>query len=234
MREDTIQQRYSNNVIKKLIEECRFEGSYDEWKAARSFVGKAIHKKGTLIDLGCANGFFLRCLQDWQPYDLDVYGIDNREEAISEARNLFPDKTNHFQIISGADIYLLYEDYDEQLLPSKYDFVYRNYWRNELNSEENLKEEINKLLPLVRDDGRLILGIYAGSDIKIESHPHMMRWVENMKKAAGRVDGEAYAETGGSLWIMWIDVVATPQSTSKTTHKSDPIWGNFSSKTDPV
>ena len=46
------------------------------WENRRQFIHSAIDKSGTILDIGCGNGFLLRCLQEWSGVDLVPYGID--------------------------------------------------------------------------------------------------------------------------------------------------------------
>ncbi len=203
---DKIQINFSDDEILSLIEKCRFGGTYKKWKQTRRFIVQAINKEGSFLDIGCANGFLLKCLQAWQPNPLNIYGIDNREQAILEARKLHSSIPDHFQIISGSDLFRVYEKVYEEKIPNQYDYVYRNYWKGEdMEDPERLKLLIETLLKIVKPGGRLILGIYAGVK-QIEEHPNMTRWITNMKKAAGKIDGEAVAEIGTCQWIMWMDV----------------------------
>jgi 2-polyprenyl-3-methyl-5-hydroxy-6-metoxy-1,4-benzoquinol methylase len=40
------------------------------WERARLFISEAINAPGSILDIGCGNGFLLRCLQEWSKYKL--------------------------------------------------------------------------------------------------------------------------------------------------------------------
>ena len=64
---------------------------FAEWEAIRGFARHAIDRGGTILDVGAANGFFLRCLQEWvRPRRLIPFGVDIDDEAIAAARKLLP------------------------------------------------------------------------------------------------------------------------------------------------
>ena len=68
--------------FKKLIEErskiqSLIDGNlvigvdFKQWTKIRFFISKSINKDGSILDIGCANGLLLRCLQEWCGYKLN-------------------------------------------------------------------------------------------------------------------------------------------------------------------
>lgn len=51
-------------------------GDLKYWVDTRSFLAEAFHHGGTLLDVGSANGFLLRCLQEWCAHKLTPFGIE--------------------------------------------------------------------------------------------------------------------------------------------------------------
>ncbi len=45
----------------------------DTFKKLRKFETKLFNKNGSVLDVGSANGFFLKCLQEWSKYDFVPY-----------------------------------------------------------------------------------------------------------------------------------------------------------------
>jgi cyclopropane fatty-acyl-phospholipid synthase-like methyltransferase len=143
--------------LKDLLEGSHFftepwnkEAAYEGWEKDRRFIIEGINKNGTLLDFGCANGFLLRSLQEWSEQQIEPYGFDIDSEAIKKARELFPDKPEHFTG-PGADV----EDF-----PKDFDFVYWNVWDAfEFTGEKQL-EIFQKVQSFVKKNGRLIMGFY--------------------------------------------------------------------------
>lgn len=128
------------------------EAAWKEWEEGRRFITSAIHKDGSLLDYGCANGFLLRSLQEWSPYSLDPYGFDTDEDAIRKAQELFSHKRDHFVTPEELE--------KNPQFPRTFDFVYWNVWDNwKFSSPEEIML-LEKLKGITNEEGRLILGLY--------------------------------------------------------------------------
>ena len=66
-------------------------GSADDWEYSRSHVADAVDRDGTLLDVGCANGYMLECLPRWTAHNLDRYGLDISPELVDLANARLPD-----------------------------------------------------------------------------------------------------------------------------------------------
>jgi trans-aconitate methyltransferase len=56
---------------------------------------------GSLLDLGCANGFLLECLREWgaeRGRDLVPFGLDLSPELVALARQRLPDFASNFHV----------------------------------------------------------------------------------------------------------------------------------------
>src|SRR5207249_1292979 len=57
-----------------------FGGDEEYWLVARGVIAEAVHRSGSFLDVGCANGHLLECLVEWcaarghavEPYGLDI------------------------------------------------------------------------------------------------------------------------------------------------------------------
>ena len=95
------------------------------WEEERMFLKQLFDKDGSIIDIGCSNGFFIRWLKEITRKDLEPYGIDRHQESILEASLVFPGKEKHFIV---ADMFGILDNIKGILkaysLPLSYDFVF--------------------------------------------------------------------------------------------------------------
>lgn len=130
--------------------------SFDAWKRARSFIASAVHRPGTLLDVGCANGFLLRCLAEWTHHELTPYGIDASARRVRDTARFFPSRSERFARLPVERL----AEIDAHGLPEAYDFVYWAVWDNYRFDRPDRIDLLERALESVRDDGRLILGFY--------------------------------------------------------------------------
>ena len=145
--------------IKSLAEGCSVVGAnYEIWKSMRYLITKVINKDGTLLDMGCGNGFLLRCLQEWSEYNLEPYGVDMDFRYIKQAKELFKLKADNFLFLNYWDLDLT--TISKYGVPNKYDFVYVTIC-NGMKFDNALERKfIKNFLQLVSNGGRLIFGLY--------------------------------------------------------------------------
>jgi SAM-dependent methyltransferase len=143
------------DLAKKLIEDCYFKSTepVPRWEKARKFISKAFDKPGSVLDIGCANGFLLKSLQFWSKQKLLPYGIDIVEENIIKAKDLFGIHQDNFVATSLGN---LLKEYPRSL-PNQFDYIYWAYWSN---LGEIKKESVDILLSHLKPDGKLIIGFY--------------------------------------------------------------------------
>jgi SAM-dependent methyltransferase len=63
------------------------------WEASRGFIAKALHKSGTFLDVGCANGILMESVQRWgatRNLIIEPYGLDIVPEFVELARRRLP------------------------------------------------------------------------------------------------------------------------------------------------
>ncbi len=82
------------------MEAIRFQRAEERWEACRRPIAEMIMKSGTLLDIGCANGYLLECVMRWKleyGFRITPYGLDIGEELINLAKARLPDfSTNMF------------------------------------------------------------------------------------------------------------------------------------------
>ena len=179
---DTENKQYSPEFAELISNADKFEeimksncssGTYEQWEAKRRLIADAINADGTILDIGCAGGLFLKSLQEWSLYELVPYGIDNEESYIEAAKELFLEYENHFSEWDLNDI----EDLSRSGLPTTYDFVYCSVMYDP-KWMDTIKEY---LLPMTKK--RLILGFYAPNAHAFETDG----WHQERKKIADTI-----------------------------------------------
>ena len=139
--------------------------SFETWKRARSFIASAIHRPGSLLDIGCANGFLLRCLMEWSTHELTPFGIDASAGRAKEIDRFFPSQRDHFARLPVERL----GEIDSHGLPEEYDFIYWAVWDNYGFDRQDRIDLLKRAYGNVRDDGRLILGFYDREPAAIEN-----------------------------------------------------------------
>ena len=149
------------NKLTKLLAGSSFNNEpYSNWETNRIFISKAIDKPGTILDVGCGNGFLLKCLEEWSGYSLTPYGIDVDAAFIRQAKEYRSEYAANFKV---ANVYAVPYWYHLGLRLwyfKKFDYVLWNVWDNYTFEERGL-DLFRYLLKKVKPDGKLILTFYA-------------------------------------------------------------------------
>jgi SAM-dependent methyltransferase len=68
-----------------------FAGPQERWERLRQPISECIDESGSLLDIGCANGYLLECLQKWTRINhLDLYGLDISSKLVDLAKTRLP------------------------------------------------------------------------------------------------------------------------------------------------
>jgi trans-aconitate methyltransferase len=119
------------------------------WEIGRRPIVAAIHRPGTFLDVGCANGLLMESVVAWSPHPVEPYGLDFAPALVELARRRLP---------RWADRIFL-GDVMEWRPPRRFDFV-----RTELvyAPAERRRELVERLLgSFVAAGGRLIVCGYG-------------------------------------------------------------------------
>ena len=81
-------------------------GDEARWRYTRVLmVLEAIHKDGSFLDVGCANGYLIECLQKWTAgsgLSVNFHGVDISEELIALAQRRLPDRSDRFFVANAV------------------------------------------------------------------------------------------------------------------------------------
>jgi SAM-dependent methyltransferase len=134
------------------IRQSGFGGGAERWRLEREPILDGIRRSGSLIDIGCANGYLLECLVGWgreRGLELKPYGLDISADLIALARQRFPGLEDHFYVANAWR----WEP------PRRFDFVYTLYDNVPLT---HLADYIRQLRShAVAPGGHLIMGAYG-------------------------------------------------------------------------
>jgi SAM-dependent methyltransferase len=68
-------------------------GTAEDWEYSRGIVADALHRDGSFLDVGCANGLLMESVARWgaaRGLTIEPYGIDISPELAARARERFP------------------------------------------------------------------------------------------------------------------------------------------------
>lgn len=68
-------------------------GTFEEWTRLRVSISECIDAPGSLLDVGCANGFLLECLLAWtrlKGVEITPYGLDHSAKLVELAKKRLP------------------------------------------------------------------------------------------------------------------------------------------------
>lgn len=144
--------------------------SFNVYETTRFFISRSIDRDGTILDIGCANGFLLRCLQEWSGRTLVPYGVDKDASLIRKAKLLFSHHAGNFVV---ADLSI--EPDLSRIWPStRFGYIYWNVWDNYAFKTQKETELLEACLRRVRRGGRLILGFYESDTNKSVKIRHLL------------------------------------------------------------
>jgi len=162
----------------------------DAWTRSRRFIADALRQDGTFLDYGCANGFLLRCLQEWSTFKLDPYGIELDPGRLAQARAMFPGLRGHFvrpdQLGVAADF------------PKSFGHVYWAVGDNVDFGRPEYQRWLAKVLALTDPAGRFVIGLYDTPDANRVQLDRLM--------SIGLWFGEIrWNEVGDGEVVAWLD-----------------------------
>jgi len=134
--------------------------SLEGWVERRKFFVSVFNKNGSVLDVGCANGLFLACLQYWSPHRFTPFGFDVND-PVQQAALLFPSHPENFRQMNIDD----YLRSKPSSFPSTFDFVFWNVWKD-FDLERNVRY-VDSLVALVSSGGRIVFGFYDSEETNL-------------------------------------------------------------------
>lgn len=158
----TIDQNRWHEQLRDLLEETYLpattpqgqsgsSGGADHWEGRRRVIAEAIHRDGTFLDVGCANGLLMETLPVWaaaRGFQIEPHGLDISSKLADLARKRLPAWADRIHVGNAVT----WEP------PRRYDFV-----RTELVYVPSGREPVliaHLLEHVVAPGGRLILCAY--------------------------------------------------------------------------
>jgi SAM-dependent methyltransferase len=126
-------------------------GDAARWEGARRLLLDAVDADGAFLDVGCANGHLLECLQGWAAEEgvtLDPYGLEISRELADLARERLPRWRGRIFVGNALD----------WRPPRRFDFVRTNVDYAPASRRAELLRRL--LADVVEPSGRLIVGVF--------------------------------------------------------------------------
>jgi SAM-dependent methyltransferase len=171
-------------------------GGLAAWEVARRPIAAAIHRGGTFLDVGCANGLLMHSVVAWAReagFDIEPFGLDLSPALARLARRRYPVWADHIWTGNAMTWHP----------PRTFDFV-----RTELVYAPPGRERalVRRLLTrAVSPGGRLLICSY-GSSSGAEPTVQPLEDILESWGFAAHGSAEAHAATGVAITrVVWID-----------------------------
>ena len=164
------------------------------------------HEGGSVLDVGCGNGFLLRSLQEWCSVELVPYGFDPDEDRLSEVCEIFPNCAGNF-VKCDVDEFL---ENPPDHWPRTFHFIYCSLWGRGRFKSEEAKARIAGLWGRTSRGGRLVLGLYGSNRIPVGSSEHgdereeLLDTIEAVRDLGYPVSGQASSEGQRNNYVTWL------------------------------
>jgi hypothetical protein len=83
-----------------------YGGEEERWERARRVIADGLHRDGTFLDIGCANGYLMECMVPWaaaRGYRIEPYGLEISAPLAELARRRLPNWAERIFTGNGFD-----------------------------------------------------------------------------------------------------------------------------------
>jgi len=164
-----------------------FDGDSKLWREARELVAAPVNKDGTFLDIGCATGYLMECLQVWaleRGHSLIMYGLELSPALVAAARQRTPALASH--IFEGNVL--------DWVPPRRFTFVHTGLEYVPASRQSWLVRHL--LDVFVEPGGRLIVGPITQADLPVNR--------EAFQAAGAPPEASEYTDyTGKTRYVLW-------------------------------
>jgi SAM-dependent methyltransferase len=172
-------------------------GDEPHWERARGLIADAIDRSGTFLDIGCASGYLMECLERWSQqrgWPVEPYGLDIAPELADLARRRVPRWADRIFVGNAID----------WQPPRRFDFVRTGLEYVPLRRQRDLVERL--LRDVVAPGGRLIIGTYSEESDETRTAPSQEAMIAGWGfPIAGRSERPHYRDSRLVYRVVWID-----------------------------
>ena len=169
-------------------------GDEARWRYTRVLmVLEAIHKSGSFLDVGCANGHLVECLKRWitgTELSVEFYGVDISDELIEVAKARLPDWPDRFFTANAVT----------WTPPRKFDVVHAH--EISYAPKNRQREFLEHLLEnYLNPGGRLIIGPWAVDRDCTDLEESLAAWGYQPTGTLLKTQGDDPALTRKMIWF---------------------------------
>jgi len=169
----------------------------EHWEQARRLITDAIDRDGTFLDIGCASGYLMECVERWcraKGVAVEPHGLDLSPELADLARRRLPQWANRI-FVGNAMTWLP---------PLRFDFVRTSL---EYVPLRRITDFIARLLrDVVAPGGRLIIGSLNEEKVETRVAPTVEEIVASWGfEISGRTERPHYHEADLVYRAFWIN-----------------------------
>ena len=161
-------------------------GTAEDWVYARALVADAIDRDGTLLDVGCANGYLMECLPGWTRFHVEPYGLELSRALARLARERRPEWSDRIWVGNAVD----------WRPPRTFTYVRTGL---EYAPPRRRRDLVEHLLGFCE---RLIVGVFGEHESERTTEETLRGWGFRI---AGRSERANRRKPGMEYRVLWID-----------------------------
>ena len=156
----------------------------------------AVEKDGTFLDVGCANGYMMECVERWSAergHRIEPYGLDIAPELVDLARSRLPiwaDRIYTGNVMTWSP-------------PRRFDFVRTGLEYVPLRRRRDLVQRL--LDEFVAASGRLVIGAYSGERVGTDVADELEREVSSWGFTVSGRTSRHHRDDRLAYRAIWID-----------------------------